>query len=108
MRIIDKKILDASAVIADTASEVLDVTHQVGISVQVDWTSTTAAAVLTLQASNDGITWVDLASTVTVNNNSGMEMLYATDFHYKFARVEVDWTSGSITTLSLQAIAKGF
>lgn len=107
MRIQDYKLYEEANVVADAQTSAIDMEHQIGISVQVDWAATTASAVLTLQASNDGNTWHNLGSTVTINNNSGTSMLYATDFHYKFARVDINHNSGTITNLKLHVLSKG-
>ena len=98
MRILDKVFIDSTAVAAPVNTDAIDMEQQIGLSVQMTWTSSTATAVATLQTSNDGVNWVDTASTVSVSNDSGSEMLYATDFHFKYARVNVNVTAGSINT----------
>lgn len=78
-----------------------------GLTVQASWSGNSGSATLTLQASNDGSTWADLTETVSVSGASGSDFLYSTDFHYRFARVEINAAS-DITNLVLHVNAKGF
>jgi len=108
MRIVNDTILDLSAVVASVNSEAVHLDFLYGFSVQLAFTSTTASAVIRLQCSNDEATWINIAGTdQTVNNNNDTVMLNVADAFYKFMRVQVVYTSGSITTINAIINAKG-
>ena len=108
MRITDYTLYTGAAVIASTNSSAIEMEHNVLLSMQMVWTSTTASASVTIQVSNDGTTWIDTAQTQAILNNNGAVMLTLVDFAYKYARAKITFTSGSVTTLQLDVIAKGF
>lgn len=108
MRITDFTLYTGAAVVASANSSAIDMEHSVLLSMQMVWTSTTASASVTIQVSNDGTTWVDSAQTQAILNNSGATMLTMVDFAYKYARAKITFSSGSVTTLQLKVIAKGF
>lgn len=108
MRILDDSIFSGAAIVADVATESVDLSHITGYSVQIDWTSTTAAGTIKVQMSNDGKTWDDTGSSQAISNDSGTVVLNFADVFYKYTRVFVDWTSGSITTLDVIVCGKGF
>lgn len=107
MRITDYTLYSATSVTASTNTNSIDMVHNVLLSVQMEWTSTTAVASVTVQVSNDGTTWINTAQTQAIANNSGAVMLTLVDFAYKYARCAVTYTSGTVTTLSLKVLAKG-
>lgn len=108
MRYVNDLIIDASNVVADFNSEIVDLNTIVNFSVQIVWASTTAAGTVTVQVSNDDVNWVTLGSAATINNNSGNVIVDRASNPYKSMRVAVDWTSGSITSLKCTYTGKGF
>jgi len=106
MRTLDKEILNEASVPASTQSITIDAEHVVGLSVQVDWNTNSGTATATLQASNDGTNWVSLPNPVSVTGASGMDMLYATDYWYRYVRVDLN-VSSAISNLKLHIITKG-
>jgi len=106
MRTLDKEILNEASVPATTQSIRLDAEHVVGLSVQVNWSANSGTATATLQASNDGETWINLPNPVSVTGASGMDMLYATDFWYRWVRVDLN-VSSAVSNLKLHIITKG-
>lgn len=107
MRISDYRLYSATNVAADAQTASIDMEQQIGLSVQVDWSGASGSTTVTLQASNDGQTWVNLSSSATISTASGTAMLFATDFMYKFARVDINHSSGTISSLRMQVLAKG-
>ena len=106
-RFIDKLIVDSAAVVADESSSSIDMSNLQSWSAQVIWTSTTAAATIQIEESNDGSTWsVISGKTQAISNDSGNVMLSGTDFAPKYLRVTTDWSSGSVTTLKVYITAK--
>ncbi len=102
------QILDLSGVTADAQSEAVEMLNIYGFSVQIVWTSTTATATIQIEVSNDGITWIPLASpTQAIANDNGSVMFNVADSFYKFMRVDVDSVTGTITTLSALYNGKG-
>lgn len=108
MRTLNDQILNLSAVTADARSEAIDLTNIYGYSCQVVWTSSTAAGTIKLEVSNDGATWTELTSpTQAILNNNGSVMFNVADCFYQQVRVLVDYTSGTIATVTAQFNAKG-
>ena len=105
-RIIDKKIIESAAVVADE-SVVLDMRFLDNYACQIDWTSTTASATIKLQESNDNVTFTDISGkSQAISNNSGNVMLSGSDFGAKYLKVLVDYSSGTITTVDIHFFAK--
>ena len=107
-RVTDEQVINSAAIVADESSAALDISHQLAWTAQIVWTSTTAAGTIEIQESNDGSTWSTIsAKTQAISNNSGNVMLKGEWQASKYLRANVDWTSGSITTLTVHIIAKG-
>jgi len=95
----NKIIIEDAAITADQQSEAIEMLHLHGFSIQVEWTSTTAAATVQIEVSNDGVIWIPLASpTQAISNDSGTVMFNVIDVYYKFFRLDIDTVTGSITT----------
>ena len=107
MRVTDFTIYSGAAVVLSTTSTVIDMQHALGVSVQMVWTSTTASFAVTLQVSNDRTTYIDTAQTQAIVDNNGSVMLTLVDNMNKYVRANIVRTSGTLTTLTLKAIAKG-
>ena len=112
MRTSNDLILNLTNVTTDQFSEAVDLTNIYLYSVQLSWTSTTAAATISLQATNYenplSTDWITISATSqTVNNNSSSVMIKETDVSYKKFRIFVDHSSGTITTVTAKFNAKG-
>lgn len=107
MKYANDTLQDLSAVDADKTSEVVDIRWCYGCFVGVVWTSTTAAGVVKLQQSTDGVTWFDHATTGTINNNNSSIYWNIDGNHAGYFRVFIDYTSGTITTVKTVFGAKG-
>lgn len=109
-RQVSAKIMDESAVGEDVNSDAVDVRHLTSGSVQVEWTSTTASATFKVQARNDeNATWVDVSGkTQAVSSDSGSTLISLADVvdRYAYVRVQLDWSSGSVTTAQAWLHAK--
>jgi hypothetical protein len=109
-RTTNEVILESGVVVADEQSDAIDISNQMIWSAQVEHTSTTCAATLKMQHSNDNSTWIDISgASVTVNNDSTNTMLSSgAGFEgAKYIRFVVDWTSGSLTTVKCTINCKG-
>ena len=107
-RFINKTAIDSSAVTADENSATLDFAFMETWSAHIVWTSTTAAATIKIQESNDGTNWVDISgASQAISNNSGNTMLSSVDLGAQYLRVLVDHTSGTVTTLNVKVVGKG-
>lgn len=107
MRFATDQILNSTTVVATTASEILNLDTIVNFSVQIKWTSTTAAFVIGLEVSNDRVNFISVDSAAVTDNN-GADLFVIQDNPYKYARVYVTRTSGTLTTLTATYHGKGF
>lgn len=83
-----------------------DLSYIIGYAVHAIWTGTPTGNV-TLQCSNDGITWKDISSTITATGGaSGSVLLNITDAMYKKVRLTYTRTSGT-GTLDVNFMGKG-
>ena len=106
-RSICSTIIDTAAIVADESSATIDMGLLDNWSAQIIWTSTTAAATVQMEESNDGSTWsVISGKTQAISNDSSNVMLTGSNFAPKYIRATVDWSSGSITTLEVHFTAK--
>jgi len=106
-RIKHTDLINSAAVVADETSEIVDISYISGYCVQIVWTSTTCVASIKLQESIDGLTWVDVTDGAqAVANNSGASILSFIGVMAPKVRVVVDWTSGSLTTVTVKLHAK--
>lgn len=103
MRVIERNILDEASLAASTQTEILDMEHMVGVSVQVMASAGTATA--TLEVSNDKESWVALPNPVSISGATN-DMLYATDLWYKWLRVNVT-VAAPVSDAKLHITAKG-
>lgn len=108
MRKADDTIVDLSALVLSNTSEVVDLGSIVNFSVQIVWTSTTAAFTVAVQVSNDGVNYVTLGSPQAVANDNGNVMVVQQNNPYKHMRVLITRTSGTLTTLVCTYEGKGF
>lgn len=108
MRFIDKILIETANLTADLVSETIELETIVNLSVQIVWASTTAAASVRVEVSNDNENWVLLGSAATIANNSGNVMVEKENSAVKYMRVNVDYTSGTVTSLKCIYSAKGF
>lgn len=107
MRFTDDRILNLSAQAATTASEILDLRTILNCSVQIKWTSTTASFTVGLEVSNDGTNFISIDSATVLDNN-GADIFVIQNNPYKYARIYVTRTSGTLTTLTAYFHGMGF
>lgn len=107
MRFATDQILNLATVVATTVSETLNLETIVNCSVQIKWTSTTAAFTIGIEVSNDASTWFSLDSA-TVADNNGSDIFVIQNNAYKYGRIYVTRTSGTLTTLTATYHGKGF
>lgn len=106
MRVLDKEIYNVASTASDAQTDIFDAEHVVGLSVQVDWSGNSGTATATLEASNDGTTWIALPNPVSITGASGVDMLYATDYWYRYVRVDLAVTT-TVSNVKLHLITKG-
>lgn len=107
MRFANDLILNLSSVAATTVSETIDLNTIVNCSFQVVWTSTTASFTLGLEVSNDGTNFTSIDSA-TVSDNNGSDIFIIQENPYRYARVYITRTSGTLTTLRASYHGTGF
>lgn len=109
MRFSNDVIYEASNITANDTGEVVDIRHLFGYSMQTEWTSTTAAANIRVQGSNDQQVWVDIAPDlgVVASNNGTTLINSASEQYYGWIRISVAYTSGTITSVKVTMGAKG-
>lgn len=88
---------NASALAATTAYSFTSDHHRV-VSVQAVWTATTAAFSITLQCSNDNVTWSDFATATAITNANGDVIWHLDGKDAAYWRVNAVRTSGTLTT----------
>ena len=110
---LEETILDTSAVTSDVTSAAVDMSNHEHFSVQFTWTSSTASASLIIEESNDGVNWAVFDSTKnnTINNDSSTAMRTTNDsgaglFEAKYLRAKLDYSSGTIDTITAILFAK--
>jgi hypothetical protein len=92
----------------DFVSATQDIRNLYGYAAQVTWTSTTAAATVKVQESNNGQNWVDISGkSQGILNNNGTTLIECLGRMTKYMRIEVTYTSGIVTTLKVDFVAKG-
>ena len=72
------------------------------LSIQVAWTSTTAAFAYIIQTSNDNVNWTDLGASQAIANNNGSthtQIKMVKDAAYY--RIALTKTSGALTTFNI-------
>jgi hypothetical protein len=92
------QVANAAALAATTNYGFTADSHRVA-SVQAVWTATTASFALTLQCSNDNVTWADFTTATTVTDASGDVMWHVDSKDTLYWRVRAARTSGTLTTL---------
>lgn len=101
--------LDDTTVTASVNTATQQTEFMRGVAMQVTWTSTTASASVQMQVSNDGTNWSDVSGAVqAISNNSGTAMLQMDGLYSDYIRAEVTVSSGSVTTLKIITVVKGF
>ena len=96
------------AIISTTVYDTQPLEHIYGYSVQFKWTSTVADAEIKLQASNDGENWDDVTgASFLINNSSDSKLFNVPDAMYKFVRVFLDVTAGTVDTFKIITNIKG-
>lgn len=111
---LNETLINSSAITADETSRTVDMASHSNFSVQVTWTSSTAAATIKVQQSNDGSNWTDVDASNTnqaISNDNGDVILTSNAvgqgrFNARYLRVFADYTSGTITTLVCTLVAK--
>lgn len=108
MRIIDvSDYMDLAAVTANANGESQQLEYMTGFSFHCIWTATTVSATVTVQCSNDGTNWEDVAGTTENITADGSVMYNVSDVYYKYVRLQITYSSGTITTFVAKFYAKG-
>lgn len=109
---LDNKVILNGSFTADQTSSVMDIRQMYGFAVQFEYGGTAPVGTLIVQGTNDDVgdptvtpTWSDETTTVSISG-SGNTLLNFNNRFYQYARVFLDWTSGTITCRA-KFIAKG-
>lgn len=105
--ITQRKILfSAQALAVATVTADFEITNCVVVGFQLTMTGGTPAGSAVVQASNDGVNWVNLATAQTISAAGSLFWTYG-DLGYALTRLSVTLTSGT-TTATATAIGKGY
>jgi len=92
----------------DVESNIYNIEYLYGYSASIKWVSSTCSASLKMQESNDRENWVDVSGgTQAILNNSGLVLINLADRMSKYSRAYLDWTSGTLTSITVDYQAKG-
>jgi hypothetical protein len=101
-----EKTYPFAAISTATYSTAIDVSRAKSISIQVDSVvSTPSGANVSIQRSNDGVTWAIKGSAVNITAN-GTVWVEDTTPNYKFMRIAYAISSGAITTSACHVLVK--
>lgn len=100
MRVALKTIIDTTNAAADVVSEELDIRQVSVASMQVVWTSTSAAFAIDFEVSNDGENWVSAVGDA-IADDSGNIHLTLVDNAHAYGRFKAKRTSGTVSTLKV-------
>ena len=92
-------VTNATAIGADIDYDIVNMQNSQVKEIQAQWTETTVSATIAAQFSFDGTIWTDLETPTAMSGNT--EKTWTVGRHVPFLRVEVDWTSGAVTTLDV-------
>lgn len=101
-------ILAPQAVSSDINSDSIRLDIREGYSIQAVWSGGSGfTGIFTLEASNDNVNFAPIpGSGVSVNGVTGTHIYDVGDFHYRFGRVSLDVTAGSVTNLEIKAVVR--
>ena len=71
--------------------------------IHAEWTETTVSATVSLQVSYDNVIWTDSESPTAISGATSKT--YTVDRHVPYMRVELDWTSGAVTTFKAYVVS---
>lgn len=91
--VINKKILNAVSMAANTTSEVVDIAEVTGYCVHAIWTGAPVGNI-DVCGSNDGINFVSI-NTQAAGGAAGQLLLNVERQHYRYMWVEYAFTSGT-------------
>ena len=89
------KIADVTAVGADVEFDI-ETKWSCPKEVHAEWTETTVSATVALQISFDNVIWTDYETPTAISG--GTSKSWNIERHVPYMRVELDWTSGAVTT----------
>jgi hypothetical protein len=89
----------ANLATASTTSSVSEVLNLDNIGIVVNWAGSSPVGALTIQASNDQLTWVslDFGSTIDISGDSGSHIIDIAQLPYAYLRAVYTKASGTGT-----------
>ena len=94
-RLSTAKIADVTAVGADVEFDISTTFSDIK-EVHAEWTETTVSATVALQISFDNVIWTDVEAPTAISGNTSKT--WNIERHVPYMRVELDWSSGAVTT----------
>lgn len=87
---------------ASTTSTVTEVQNMDNIGIVMNWTGTSPVGVVTIQVSNDQLTWasLDFGSAIAVSGDTGNNVIDIAQLPYSYLRAVYTKTSGTGTLFS--------
>ena len=96
------KIADVTAVGADVEFDI-ETRWAHTREVHAEWTETTVSATAALQISFDNVIWTDVETPTAISGATSKS--WTVDRYVPYMRVELDWTSGAVTTFKAYAVS---
>lgn len=109
MRIMNDLIFSGTDIVAaSTSGETVSLDFLYGYALQIAWDAVAGTGVGTIkvEASNDGLTFVELSSQA-VSSDTSTIMINTANAFYKYVRIRVTRASGTINSVSVRINAKG-
>ena len=95
MRVVADKIISAGDLSGNITSETIDVRLQYGWSVIAAWTGTAPSGTIKVQASPDGVLWVDTGVSASLSGNTGSYFVNKEWQFYPYLRIVYTRTAGT-------------
>lgn len=95
MRYVADKVIAAGDMTTTLTTETIDIRHQYGFSVLAAWTGSSPAGTIKVQASPDGVLWIDTGITASVSGSTGSYFVNKEWQFYPYVRVIYTPTSGT-------------
>jgi hypothetical protein len=101
-------LFPAQAVSSDINTDGVRLDIREGYSIQAVWSGGSGfTGIFTLEASNDNVNFAPIpGSGVFVNGVTGNHIYDVGDFHYRFGRVSLDVTAGSVSNMEIKVVVR--
>lgn len=99
--------IELAGITAEVNTDAFDIRSQWGFAIALQWTHTAATGAIKAQASNDAALWFDI-SGATADPAAVLNAFFnEQQTFYKFVRVQLDITAGTVDTFKMVFNSKG-